>query len=164
MFGLIDSLTTVKDLEAVVHEVLRCGNTAGGVTRDTIQDTTILGHFIPKDTLIYIPLATIQSFSGRQAKIDENRSETSKTSDKSILPWDPETISDFEPERWLKDGIFDARAGPWMPFSMGSRGCYGRALAVRKQTLFTQTRSIRNAKQSVTPLMTLDARAQTLPR
>ncbi len=118
-----------------MHETLRCSNTAGGVTRDTVKDTNILGHFIPQNTLIYIPLATIQSFPGRQATNDEDRSETSKDSEKNIHPWDPETIRDFDPERWIKDGEFAPKAGPWMPFSMGSRGCYGRALAVSRFAL-----------------------------
>jgi hypothetical protein len=116
-------------LDAVVHESLRCANTAGAVTRSATQDTTILGKFIPKGTTIYVPLSLIQSSSGHQAHSDEARSESSKAT-KKITAWDPKTVLEFEPSRWLVDGRFDSKAGPWMPFSLGPRGCYGRALAV----------------------------------
>jgi hypothetical protein len=116
-------------LDAVVHESLRCANTAGAVTRSATQDTTILGKFIPKGTTIYVPLSLVQSSSGHQAHSDEARSESSKAT-KKIPAWDPKTVHEFEPSRWLVDGRFDSKAGPWMPFSLGPRGCYGRALAV----------------------------------
>ncbi len=114
------------DLEAVVYESLRLARTAGGVTRRAMTDTTILGHFIPRDTIIYVPLSAIQTYSGYQAKNDALRSETSK----DIKAWEVGNISKFDPERWIVDGEFDSKAGPWMPFSAGARGCMGKSLAV----------------------------------
>jgi cytochrome P450 len=96
-----------------------------------MQDTTILGKFIPKGSTIYVPLATINGMPGYQANNDELRSESSKAA-KDIPAWDPNTVHQFQPSRWLVDGQFDSRAGPWMPFSLGPRGCFGRALAVRR--------------------------------
>jgi cytochrome P450 len=116
------------DLEAVVHESLRCANTAGAVTRSATQDTTILGKFIPKGTTVYLPLSVIQTRAGYQVHDDQLRSESSKAN-KKTSPWNPNTVHQFEPSRWLVDGQFDGKAGPWMPFSLGPRGCYGRALA-----------------------------------
>ena len=44
--------------------------------------------------------------------------------------WKAGTGRVFDPERWLVDGKFDANAGPSLPFSLGSRGCFGKNLAV----------------------------------
>ena len=62
--------------------------------------------------------------------------------------WDPETIGQFQPERWLKrrsdpiapsalsgqpyeftDLKYDSTAGPFFTFGGGPRGCFGRKLA-----------------------------------
>lgn len=44
--------------------------------------------------------------------------------------WAAGTGKLFDPERWLKDGVFDPNAGPSLPFSLGQRGCFGKSLAV----------------------------------
>ena len=45
--------------------------------------------------------------------------------------WEAGTGLKFAPERWFDaNGKFDPNAGPWMPFSLGQRGCFGRNLAV----------------------------------
>jgi hypothetical protein len=49
--------------------------------------------------------------------------------------WDPQTMKNFDPERWLVQDaasdkkVFDASAGPQMTFGAGPRGCFGRKLA-----------------------------------
>lgn len=53
---------------------------------------------------------------------------------RGVKAWDPKTVREFRPERWLAtlgDGTisFDSQAGPSLPFSDGMRGCYGRKLA-----------------------------------
>jgi hypothetical protein len=52
-----------------------------------------------------------------------------------IQRWDDEGMSIFSPERWLvrheKTGnvVYDATAGPALPFGLRMRGCFGRHLA-----------------------------------
>ncbi len=122
-------ILSCADLTAVIYESLRMANTAGAVTRQATCDTAILGKFIPKGTTVYFPLTIIGTASGLQTTNDDLRSESSKAAPK-LNSWDPATIGEFEPERWLSDGHFDGRAGPSFPFSLGSRGCFGKALAV----------------------------------
>jgi cytochrome P450 len=45
----------------------------------------------------------------------------------------------FKPERWLKqvDGVetYDHQAGPFLTFSLGPRGCFGKKLAYLEMRL-----------------------------
>jgi len=58
------------------------------------------------------------------------KSDGGKTGD-----WDPESIREFNPERWLvhdkanDSKVFDSSAGPHIMFGAGPRGCFGRKLA-----------------------------------
>ena len=69
--------------------------------------------------------------------LDENiRSPSSRENKGRTGTWDPKTITDFDPSRWLKPAIddneklcFDQHAGPISQFGLGPRGCAGRKLA-----------------------------------
>lgn len=50
--------------------------------------------------------------------------------EKKVGVWKAGTGRMFDPDRWIKDGIFDPHAGPSLPFSLGQRGCFGKNLAV----------------------------------
>lgn len=110
--------------------------------RDTLNDMTILGHDIPKDTTVMF-LSLGQSLTEPLVSVPPGvRSETSEKSKSRVPDWDDDTIRLFQPERWLKptketsdqpitsgDVEFDPNAGPMMTFGGGPRGCFGRRLA-----------------------------------
>ncbi len=63
--------------------------------------------------------------------LEKSRSNSSIEAGKREGEWDPSTINEFKPERWLDlDGSFNSKAGPAVPFGLGQRGCFGRPLAV----------------------------------
>jgi hypothetical protein len=128
-----------------------------------IKDTTILGHFVPKGTMIVMttntayedestPMHTVGPISGEVPSSGHNDNTASSTminehskdkketkegndeNDKKTGTWAAGTGRHFDPERWLRpDGSFDANAGPSLPFSLGQRGCFGKSLAVSSQ-------------------------------
>ncbi|KAL2759154.1 hypothetical protein ACRALDRAFT_2100631 [Sodiomyces alcalophilus JCM 7366] len=127
-------------LDAVIEEILRCGCTIPIVDRQATADTTVLGHFIPRGTTILAPVWG-PSISEPAYPVDEAlRSPTSRAAgakERGGPPrmWDDEGMDQFRPERWLAvdadtgDTVFDATAGPTLPFGLGIRGCFGRRLA-----------------------------------
>lgn len=122
----------VPYLEAVIEESLRLSGPITAVVRQAQVDTTILGHQVPKGIEVLIPLRG-PSITEAPFTIDESlRSESSRFHSHIRGSWkdDPEA---FIPERWLKyeGGIvtFDSQAGPFLAFSSGTRGCFGRRLA-----------------------------------
>ncbi|KAJ6597516.1 cytochrome P450 [Mycena vulgaris] len=101
-------------LSAVVYEILRYSKTASAVARDATCDTVLLGYPIPKGTQVLMLIGMIQQIDERSGR------------------WSSSDVHSFNPERWLRqDGSFNAKAGPWLPFSQGFRGCFGQKLAVR---------------------------------
>lgn len=48
--------THLPYLDAVVEETLRCGGSISAQMRQTTRDTQLLGHLIPKNTEIFLPL------------------------------------------------------------------------------------------------------------
>lgn len=118
-------------LEATMEEILRCGNTVPIVDRDAVQDTTLLGHFVPKGTHVFF-LVNGPSFLEPAFNIEESR-RSPQARDSKVGAWAAEDIGVFKPERWLvnENGkeVFDSQAGPDIPFGLGTRGCYGRRLA-----------------------------------
>lgn len=89
------------------------------LTRTARVDTSILGHAIPKGTIV-IASAGFQ-----------HTDEHSHNGKRRVGYWEAGTTRQFIPERWLRlDGTFDANAGPSLPFSSGPRGCSGQKLAV----------------------------------
>lgn len=97
-------------------------------------DTVILGHKIPKGTIVVMPSGG-PSFRSPGFDIDESRrhgsSQEAKKSGKARHDWDPMDIGKFKPERWLvNDGSeFDGANGPQLAFSLGTRSCFGKRLA-----------------------------------
>jgi len=132
--------TTIPYLDAAIEEIFRCTGTISFNSRDAVCDTTILGHFIPKGTIVFMTQAgngvRLPPFPIDEAK----RSETSRAALASAKTpdWNVDDMGDFMPERWLKNGEFDSTAGLNLAFGLGTRGCYGRRLAyLELRTLLT---------------------------
>lgn len=122
----------VPYLDAVIEESLRLSGPITAVVRQAQVETTILGHRVPKGVEVLIPLRG-PSITQAPFTIDESlRSDSSRSHSHIHGSWndDPEA---FIPERWLKyegDTVaFDSQAGPFLAFSSGTRGCFGRRLA-----------------------------------
>ncbi|XP_028666623.1 cytochrome P450 2J2-like [Erpetoichthys calabaricus] len=100
--------------EAVVHEIQRMGDIVPlNLFKMTVEDMTIGGYAIPKDTAVLINLNSILK-------------------DKS--EW--ETPNTFNPAHFLTpDGKFRRREA-FMPFSAGKRSCLGEPLARIELFLF----------------------------
>lgn len=122
-------------LDATVEELLRCAGTVPIVDRQAVVDTEILGHRIPKGTIVSC-LVTGPSVRSPAFDIEERlrhpSSQAAKLAGQSRA-WNPEDISLFKPERWLSIREewteYDAASGPQLAFGMGIRGCYGKRLA-----------------------------------
>ena len=119
-------------LEAVIEETLRL--TPFSMTRETTQDTEILGRRIPKGCQVFMVNGGPGYLSPSVPVDDATRSPTSKAA-KSRGRWDEtKDLRIFEPERWIvfkEDGSieFDGAAGPQLGFGLGIRQCWGRRMA-----------------------------------
>ncbi|EHK22077.1 uncharacterized protein TRIVIDRAFT_53690 [Trichoderma virens Gv29-8] len=126
--------------DAVVEEIFRCSLTEAAVTRTSIRDTEILGHFVPKDTEVFFMCNGPSIFSAAFPIDDAVRSTSSQEGKDQACHWDPTKMAVFDPERWLieENGqiIFDHSAGPLLIFSLGERGCYGRKMAYVEMKIF----------------------------
>lgn len=122
----------VPYLDAVIEESLRLSGPITAVVRQAQVETTILGHRVPKGVEVLIPLRG-PSITQAPFVIDESlRSDSSQSHSHVRGSWDDNPEA-FIPERWLKyDGgsaAFDSQSGPFLSFSTGTRGCFGRRLA-----------------------------------
>ncbi|KAH9460594.1 hypothetical protein MJO28_003722 [Puccinia striiformis f. sp. tritici] len=99
-------------LDATCFEILRYGKVLGEVSRTSRVDAVVMGHLIPKDTVVMMP--------------------------HSRLGGSQDDDSEFRPERWIDcDGKFDAQLpGPLHVFGHGQRGCFGKNLAVLELKLY----------------------------
>ncbi|RYP70073.1 hypothetical protein DL771_005690 [Monosporascus sp. 5C6A] len=131
----------VPYLDAVLEEALRLS--AVSVTREATCDTELLGHHIPKGTVVVL-LSNGPSFYGPSFRIDDAvRSPTARAA--ATREWDEKKdMRAFDPERWLKYGgeegsavEFDATAGPQLVFGLGTRGCFGKRLAYLEARIIT---------------------------
>ncbi|KAK7736166.1 hypothetical protein SLS53_007194 [Cytospora paraplurivora] len=136
--------TQIPYLDAVLEEILRRAGTTPIVDRVALVDTEILGHRVPKGTVVTF-LSTGPSMWSPAFPIDEaQRSPTSRARSDKDKFWDPHDIGAFKPERWLvskgkagapgtsdleADIEFDGNAGPQLVFGLGPRGCFGKKLA-----------------------------------
>ncbi|KAF9879143.1 hypothetical protein CkaCkLH20_03376 [Colletotrichum karsti] len=138
--------TSIPYLDATLEEILRCAGTTSVTDRQALQNTTILGHHIPKDTNVV--MVTIgESIMKPEFEIPESkRTKSALDVANRIRTWkaSPYPVTEFRPERWLvsaKDGsdetVFDATAGPQMAFGLGPRACFGRRLAYLELRMFT---------------------------
>jgi len=107
-----------------------------------------MGHFIPKGTLVVMTSNLAYEDAdhaahqlgpmtgeppGPQSPLPTNSEEGvhyESDGDGVKGKWAAGTGKLFDPERWLKDGVFDPNSGPSLPFSLGQRGCFGKSLAV----------------------------------
>ncbi|KAK7445012.1 cytochrome P450 monooxygenase [Colletotrichum acutatum] len=137
---------TVPYLDATIEEILRFAGTTPVTDREAMQDTTILGHQIPKGTNVM--MVTIGESILRPAFDipDALRSKTALDASSRVRSWEtsPFPVEDFKLERWLikldKDPdqmVYDATAGPQMAFGLGPRACFGRRLAYLELRMFT---------------------------
>jgi cytochrome P450 len=126
--------THVPYLDAALEEILRCAGTIQFINRESVVDTTILGHRIPKGTTIIMP-SDGAGIKSPAFDIDENSrhisSQDAKKAGKTRHEWDPMDIGAFKPERWLSsdEAEFDSASGPQLAFSLGTRSCFGKRLA-----------------------------------
>ncbi|XDG09713.1 hypothetical protein ABKA04_009328 [Annulohypoxylon sp. FPYF3050] len=117
-------------LDATIEETLRCAGTAPVVDRVALVDTELLGHRIPKGTVV---TCLVSGASMMSPAFEIENSRRSASSQAAITEgrhraWDPTDMAVFKPERWLVGGEFDASAGPQLAFGLGTRGCYGKRL------------------------------------
>ncbi|WDK14963.1 cytochrome P450 monooxygenase [Colletotrichum graminicola] len=131
--------THVPYLEATLEEMHRCGGTTPIVDRQAAVDTELLGHHIPKKTNVAC-LTMGPSMMEPAFDIDESLRHESirgKQAEK-VKQWEPEDMTSFRPERWIKDNRFDPGAGPQLAFGLGLRACFGKRLAyLNMRILFT---------------------------
>ncbi|XWW96281.1 hypothetical protein V2A60_004254 [Cordyceps javanica] len=123
--------TKAPYLDAVVEEALRLSPIS--VTREALHDTELLGHHIPKGTVVFL-LSNGASFLDPAFPISEKqRSASSRNASPNV--WDESVdLRAFYPERWLQNDehgnvVFNPMAGPQLAFGLGSRGCFGKKLA-----------------------------------
>ncbi|PNP61522.1 hypothetical protein FNYG_13739 [Fusarium nygamai] len=137
--------SNIPYLDAVVEEMLRLSHTAPVQDRECTMDTMILGHYIPKGTVVFVANKG-PSFTEPGYQVSESlRSESCQNaaSERGIRMWSEEGMGEFQSERWLnkdaktEDELFDSTAGPTMPFGLGLRGCFGRRLAYMELKLLT---------------------------
>lgn len=131
--------TKIPYLDAFIEEVLRVSNPSIVISKEANEELTILGHVIPKGTMVLITSAG-PTFNYAGPHVDESlRSESSqKHRDEGLGDWADSAFppEEFHPERWLKPSengfgelVFDPKAGPLLTFSSGPRMCWGKRLA-----------------------------------
>lgn len=128
----------VPYLEATVEEVLRHANTVAFLVREAMQDTTIMGHHIPKGTDVLLMTNGPGYLQPNMAAEDTLRNRKARVRSANGLTslWSDDHIADFLPERWLvidpvtgKD-VYNPMAGPTLSFGLGPRSCFGKKLAL----------------------------------
>ncbi|KAL4899956.1 hypothetical protein BDW74DRAFT_183271 [Aspergillus multicolor] len=117
--------TDVPYLEAVVQEILRFANPATAFDRQALMDTQILGHAVPKGTIVtcVLPHPALVSPS------DIAESSPRPLDGDPGKPWDNPDLALFKPARWIHNGRFNPQAAPQVAFGLGPRACPGKQLA-----------------------------------
>lgn len=135
-------------LDTVIEEILRCAASVPVVDREAVVDTELLGHRIPKGTVVTC-LVTEPSLTSPSSCIEEgsrggcSSNTTTAIADKAktesagrgLRAWDVRDVAQFWPERWLMSSpggqeVFDGTAGPQLAFGLGTRQCFGKRLAL----------------------------------
>jgi cytochrome P450 len=127
---------SIPYVDAVMEEILRFKTPVPLSVRDVLVDTQILGYRIPKGTTVFL-LSGGSSYLTPSIPVDPSLrpSQAQTTHEKTWVPdWNPEDVAEFKPERWLRTDeaghvSFNPLAGPFLAFSLGPRGCFGRRLA-----------------------------------
>ncbi|KAI1183643.1 cytochrome P450 [Nemania serpens] len=125
--------THVPYLDAVLEESLRYNGPIPITLREAAVDTELLGHKVPKGTIVFMPTDG-PGYQSPPIPVAESTRSPSSREKMRCGAWDPSDMHLFKPERWLKtdeDGnvVYDAQSGPMLAFSLGPRGCFGRRLA-----------------------------------
>ncbi|KAH4290899.1 hypothetical protein HBI81_017870 [Parastagonospora nodorum] len=133
---------SVPYLEAVVAETLRLSNTGPVSFRQTLVPCEVLGHQVPAGTPIVLVTAGPSHSSPYMPSTfrdgDEKACRATYPRERVYLPRSSHDSHDtpfhdhnvFAPERWLLSGKFDANSVRMLPFSAGSRGCFGKKIAL----------------------------------
>lgn len=130
--------TQIHYLDACIEELVRYSQTATITSRTAVTDAVVLGHVIPKGTLVMClgnssgilkPAHRIPDSLRSPAYRNAGGGKTGEWEESS-----PEEMAAFNPDRWLKtdaagNKVFDAMLGPHLGFGAGSRACFGRKLA-----------------------------------
>jgi cytochrome P450 len=98
-----DDLDALPVLDTVMKETLRLNAPVGGLFRQTVKDTELLGHYIPANTKVMVGIYPTQRME----------------------PWwtEPDT---FDPDRFAEPRREDkAHRYAWAPFGGGAHKCIG---------------------------------------
>lgn len=98
-----DDLDRLPLLDRVFKEALRLNPPVGGIVRQTVKDTSVLGHYLPAGTKVLVGILPTH-------RVD---------------PWwsDPDT---FDPDRFADDRREDrSHRYAWTPFGGGAHKCIG---------------------------------------
>lgn len=128
--------TKLPYLDAVLEEMLRL-RAAMLVPRDAAKDTQLLGHHIPKGTVVLLVC------QGPDYKPSPPSKYWSDVKASRLYPGkgNPD-LEVFDPERWLvrddKGNLkFDGSSYPQLAFGLGIRACWGRRLAMVEMRIMT---------------------------
>jgi cytochrome P450 len=109
------SKASIPYLDATVEEILRHANTIAFVVRQALQDTTVLGHRIPRGTDVFLMANGAGYLEPNMPPTPSDaRSPGAQSSQAKSLTglWDDSDIRVFKPERWLTDdGVFNQSDG-----------------------------------------------------
>ncbi|KAI6470699.1 hypothetical protein MCOR17_003411 [Pyricularia oryzae] len=130
-------------LDAFIHETLRMANTAGSVVRRATTNTVVLGCSIPAGTELVLNTRVLKT----PIPVDESlrsatcREAQAKRPRGGIEGPSGHNLEAFNPRRWLHPqpegrDVFDPEALPTLVFSHGTRGCFGKRLAMLDLRVF----------------------------
>jgi len=106
-----ESLQRLTYTKAVINEALRLFPPAWIISRESIEDDVILGHVVPKKSIINIPTFLVQRHDAF---------------------W--ESPNDFKPERFVGDQ--NRHKFSFLPFGGGPRFCIGMQFAYTEMLIF----------------------------
>lgn len=131
--------TRLPYLDAFIAETLRYSCTGPISFREAIQDCTILGHWIPSGTPIVLMTqdVTHQQATHPNQELKPVPSRPASPGGLESLGNARPPLNEFHPGRWVRaDGDFDPNAAASLPFSGGSRGCFGQKIAMLEMRIF----------------------------
>lgn len=119
-------------LLAVIDEVLRLQPPFGLIDREALTDTVVLGHPVPKGTVIFMS-SLGPSLHAPALPLQEHLRSNGSQAKKWDRDWASDDIHLFKPERWLtvdeeEEVTHDPQAGPLLSFGLGPRQCFGKRL------------------------------------
>ncbi|EPY73033.1 cytochrome P450 3A12, partial [Camelus ferus] len=128
-----DALVQMEYLDMVVNEILRLFSIAGRLERACKKDVEIKGVFIPKGTVVMVPVFALHR-------------------DPELWP-EPE---EFRPERFNKKNQDSINPYTYLPFGTGPRNCIGMRFAMMNMKLaivrVLQNFSFKPCKETQVPL------------